>query len=101
MDEDEVMRRATKAVTDARKAIAEAEKVLGRTEQFLRDRGLSVAQLQDFLSKHGGPQVLREIEKSVQQAMHEARMDADRAIHELNSAGNLTRPARRRFRQHI
>lgn len=101
MDEDEIMRRATKAVADARKAIAEAEKILARNEQFLRDRGLSVEQLEVFLRRHGGPEVLREIERLAEKAMQEARTDADRAIRELNSADNRARPALRRFRQHI
>lgn len=100
MDEDEVMRRASKAVIEARKAIANAEAALGRTEQFLRERGLSVDQLQNYLQKHGGPAVLQEIQEMAEQTLREARLEADQTIRNAEPS-HPAKPVVRRFRQHV
>jgi len=96
MDEDEVMRRAALAVKEAKKAVAEAEKSLSKTEDFLKDNGLTVGQLQAYLERQCGPGIFREIEKMAEQTMHEAKLEAEQAIQAMRIENRTSLAAPRR-----
>ncbi len=100
MDEDEFEKRSAKAILESLKVVRQAEEALKKTEDYFREKGITPEQMKEYLKRHGNPDIQREIDLMVEQAMNQVREQAEQAVLESQRAAATPLP-RRRFRSMI